>query len=75
MTPEFATFRELVDAVNSVEEKVTGQQVAVEKRLGRIEKAIIVVALLALLHPALSPHVLPLLQGGFITTHQVLTTF
>lgn len=71
--PEFATFRDLVEVVDRVDDKLTEHKVNTEKRLGRIEKGLILVGALAVFHPALSLKSVPLLDGAHMALTHVLT--
>lgn len=66
--PEYATFRDLVDAVDRVDDKLDTHKSEVDKRLGRIEKALLLVGALSLLHPSIPLKTLPLLEGA---AHQI----
>lgn len=63
--PEYATFRDLVEVVEKVDEKLDAHKLDTERRLGRIEKGLLFVGLIAVLHPAL-PHDFQALSGAVI---------
>lgn len=67
--PEFATFRDLVETVERVDDKLDEHRIEIEKRLGRIEKALVVVGIVAVL-PTFHIHTMPLLEGATrLVTH------
>lgn len=68
--PEYATFRDVVDAVEGVDSKLDAHKDDVNKRLGRIEKSLILVGLLSLLHPSLPLKGASLFEGALhVVTH------
>lgn len=70
--PEYATFRDLVDAVERVDDKLDLHKDAVDKRLGRIEKGLLAVALVAVVHPQLPAKSLSVFEGA---VHMTLNLF
>jgi hypothetical protein len=62
--PEYATFRDLVDAVDRVDDKLDKHKDSMSKRLGRIEKGLLAVALVALVHPQLPAKSLSVFEGA-----------
>lgn len=67
--PEYATFRDLVDAVERVDDKLDSHKGEVEKRLGRIEKALVLVGALSLIHPQLPLKGASFLEGALTHIH------
>lgn len=47
--PDYATFRDLVETVNTVDEKLDSHKIEVEKRMGRLEKGLAVLAVIVLI--------------------------
>lgn len=62
--PDFATFRDVVDVVERVETKLDEHKTETEKRLGRMEKGLLLVGVLALVHPQLPVKSLPFFEGA-----------
>lgn len=46
--PEYATLRDLVNSVQSVDDKLGTHQLDVEKRIGRIEKGLLALAVMVI---------------------------
>jgi hypothetical protein len=67
--PEYATFRDLVDAVERVDHKLDVHKDEIGKRLGRIEKGLVLVGALSLLHPSLPVKGATLLEGVVHSIH------
>ena len=61
--PEYATLRDLVNTVKDVDDKLDQHKLDTEKRLGRIEKGVLFVGLLAIL-PHFTLKSVPLLEGA-----------
>lgn len=69
MEPDFVTFRDLVEVVERVEDKLDEHKLVSERRFGRIEKGMVLVAALALFHPSLPAKSVPFLEGAIHTVN------